>query len=177
MRGTVPGLDTAHPLGGTLPAVYAEDGFAMRLTQAFDDVLAPVPASLDCLDAYVDPLLAPEDFLGWLAGWCAMAVDENLPVRRQRALVGAAAELYRARGTVAGLRAHLELAAGGTAEVTDSGGVTWSVTPDELLDDDAEGPWVSVRVTGSEVNPRTLDALIGAIKPAHVPHRLEVAER
>lgn len=177
MRGTVPGLDSAHPLGGLMPAVYAEDGFTMRLTQAFDEVLAPVPASLDCLDGYVDPLLAPEDFLAWLALWCGMAVDENLPVRRQRALVCAAAELYRARGTLRGLRAHLELASGGAVEVTDSGGVTWSDTPDSVVDDGGEGPWLSVRVTGSEVSQRTLDALIAAIKPAHVLHRLEVAER
>lgn len=177
MRGTVPGLEVAHPLGGLMPAAYAEDGFTMRLTRAFDEVLAPVPASLDCLDGYVDPLLAPEDFLTWLAAWCGMAVDENLPVRRQRALVCAAAELYRARGTVSGLRAHLELAGGGAVQVTDSGGVTWSSAPDDLVADDDGGPWVSVRVTGSEVSQRTLDALIAAIKPAHVLHRLEVAER
>ena len=45
MRGTVTGLDSPHPLGGLMPAVYQDDNFTMRWTAALDDVLAPVMAS------------------------------------------------------------------------------------------------------------------------------------
>jgi phage tail-like protein len=33
------------------------------------EVLAPVVATIDCLGAYLDPALTPEDFLRWLGGW------------------------------------------------------------------------------------------------------------
>lgn len=177
MRGTATGLGTPHPMGGLLPAVYSDDDFTMRWTQALDEVLAPALASLDCLAAYIDPLLAPEDFLAWLAGWFGMVLDETWPVPRRHAMVAAAAELYRTRGTVAGLRAHLELVTGGQVRITDNGGVTWSAVPADESGTD-EIPMLTVQVTAAEpeqLNARALDALIGAIKPAHVIHRLEVA--
>lgn len=185
MRGTVAGLSSPHPIGDLMPAVFQDDSFTMRWTAALDEVLAPVPAVLNCIEAYFDPLLSPEDFLAWLAGWCGMTLDENWPLPRRRAVVSAAADLYRERGTLAGLRRHIELVTGGRVEVADSGGVTWSTTPG---DPDAPagpggpggpgGPSLTIRVSvidPAEVNVRALDALISAIKPAHVMHRLEVA--
>ncbi|MBO0515756.1 phage tail protein, partial [Streptomyces beijiangensis] len=68
-RGTVPGLLSAHPLGEQLPAVYADDDFAMRFVAGLDTVLAPLFTVLDCLEAYFTPALAPEDFLDWLTEW------------------------------------------------------------------------------------------------------------
>jgi phage tail-like protein len=177
MRGTVAGLYSPHPLGGLMPAVFQDDNFTMRWTQALDEVLAPVPAVLDSIEAYFDPLLAPEDFLAWLAGWCGMTLDENWPLPRRRAVVSAAAELYRVRGTLAGLRRHVELVTGGRVEVADSGGVTWSATPGDPAAG-PDGPSLTIRVSvtdPAELNVRALDALISAIKPAHVVHRLEVA--
>jgi phage tail-like protein len=181
MRGIVRGLSSPHPLGSLMPAVFQDDDFTMRWTQALDEVLAPVPVSLDSIEAYFDPLLAPEDFLAWVASWCGIVLDENWPLSRRRAVVSAAAELYRGRGTLAGLRRHIELVTGGRVEVADTGGVTWSATPDAYGDggpDSAAGPAVFVRVRvadPAEVNVRALDDLISAIKPAHVVHRLEVA--
>lgn len=177
MRGTVTGLTSPHPLGGLMPAIFQDDAFTMRWTEGLDEVLAPVPAVLDCIEAYFDPLLSPEDFLAWLAGWCGMTLDENWPLARRRAVVSAAPELYRERGTLAGLRRHIELVTGGRVEVTDNGGATWSATPGDPAAG-PEGPTVTVRVwvtDPAEVNVRALDALISAIKPAHVMHRLEVA--
>jgi len=184
MRGTVNGLSSPHPLGELMPAVFQDDAFTMRWTAALDEVLAPVMASLDCIEAYVDPLLAPEDFLVWLAGWSGIVLDENWPLPRQRVVVAATAELYRTRGTPAGLRRHIELVTGGQVEIAESGGVTWSTTPTPADASapagsaDGQGSWVSVRVTvpdPDEINVRALDSLIGAIKPAHVIHGLEVA--
>lgn len=179
MRGTIAGLSSPHPLGGLMPAVFQDDDFTMRWTQALDEVLAPVPAVLDSIEAYFDPLLAPEDFLAWLAGWCGMTLDENWPLQRRRAVVSAAPELYRGRSTPAGLRRHVELVTGGRVEVADSGGVTWAAAPgDPDASAEPTGPSVTIRVwvtDPAEVNVRALDALIGAIKPAHVMHRLEVA--
>jgi phage tail-like protein len=184
MRGTVTGLGSPHPLGSLLPAVFQDDNFTMRWTAALDEVLAPVMASLDCIEAYVDPLLTPEDFLAWLAEWSGIMLDENWPSERQRAVVAATAELYRKRGTPAGLLRHVELVTGGQVEIAESGGVTWSTTPTpgdtSAAADSAhdQGPWVSVRVSvpdPDQLNVQALDSLIGAIKPAHVIHGLEVA--
>jgi phage tail-like protein len=179
MRGTLPGLVTPHPLGELLPAVLQEDEFIMRWTSAFDDVLAPVVTTLDCITAYIDPLLAPEDFLQWLSSWFGAVLDENWPEERRRAVVAASAGLYRSRGTLSGLRAHLELVAGGRVEVSDNGGVAWSVTPDAELPGNPV-PTLTVRITDPgqpQVNVKALDAFISAIKPAHLVHRLEVGSQ
>jgi phage tail-like protein len=61
-------MPSPYPLIEYLPAVFAEDRFLVRWTAAMDDVLAPIVNIIDCLPAYVDPRLAPEDFAGWPAG-------------------------------------------------------------------------------------------------------------
>src|SRR3990172_9513540 len=133
MRGLLPGLQSPHPLGQHLPALFQEDGFAQRLASAFDAVLAPALASLDGLEAYLDPALAPEDFLEWLAGWVGIGLDETWPVERRRALVASATELYRLRGTVPGLRAHVAIFTGGDVEIEENGAAAYSMTPGREL--------------------------------------------
>jgi phage tail-like protein len=176
MRGSVPGLLTPYPLGGLLPAYLQQDQFAMRWVAGFDDALAPVVSVLDCLEAYVDPYLAPDDFPQWLAGWVGAMHDENWPVDRQRRAVATAVALHRARGTVAGLRTQLELATGGTVEIGGGGRVTWSRTPDPNFPP-AQEPLLMIRIAVPDpaaVSVAALDALVEAAKPAHLPHTIEV---
>jgi phage tail-like protein len=184
MRGTVIGLASPYPLVTLLPAVYQEeDPFIGRFTAGLDDVLAPVIATLDNLEAYVDPMLAPEDFLGWLAGWVGVTVNENAPVALHRATVARAAELHRLRGTIAGLKSTLELLTGGDVEVSDSGGVAVSDRPGTPAPGDARA-WVRVAVrvpAGTDWSPDALraavEAAVVAAKPAHVEHVVEVSTR
>jgi len=184
MRGTVIGLASPYPLATLLPAVYQEeDPFIGRFTAGLDDVLAPVIATLDNLEAYLDPMLAPEDFLAWLAGWVGVTVNENAPVALHRATVARAAELHRLRGTVTGLRSTLELLTGGEVEVTDSGGVARSESPGTPAPGDRH-PWVRVVVCVSAGTGWSTDALRAAVeaavvaaKPAHVEHVVEVSTR
>jgi phage tail-like protein len=179
MRGTLPDLNSPHPLGVLLPAVLQEDEFIMRWTTAFDEVLAPIVTTLDCITAYIDPLLAPEDFLQWLSSWFGAVVDENWLPERRRAVVAASVGLYRVRGTLSGLRSHLELIVGGQVAVSDNGGVAWSVTPNADLPGDP-APALTVRITNpgqAQVDVQALDSFINAIKPAHVAHRLEVGSQ
>src|SRR5947209_19302414 len=128
-RGAVDGLASAHPLGELLPGVYLEDSLAQRFTEGLDIVLAPVFVTLDCLDAYLDPLLTPSDFLPWLASWVGIELDETWPEGRQRALVAAAARLHQDRGTHRGLVEYLELLTGGEVKLIESGGTEWSDEP------------------------------------------------
>ncbi|MEU9343040.1 phage tail protein [Streptomyces sp. NPDC048278] len=179
MRAAVVGLDTPYPIGTLLPAVFQEDPVAMRWTGALDEVLAPAVSTLDCLAAYTDPMLAPGDFVRWLAGWLGTVLDENWPLDRQRAAVAHSVLLHRLRGTAEGLRTLVELVTGGEVELAESGGVGWSTVPNTPLPGEAV-PRLSVRVTlprNTSVDVTALEELIAAEKPAHVPHGLEVVER
>lgn len=179
MRSTVEDLFTATPFGAMLPAIYQEDEFSMRFVGGFDDVLAPIMLTLDCLIDYFDPAVAPTDFLDWLAGWVGIEIDEGWATERRRAAVATAVEMYRMRGTINGLRANLEVLSGGTVEITDSGGVSWSARPmGDLPGQDS--PRLAVRVSlpeeATERITKAIDAIVGTAKPAHVVHRVEVVQ-
>ena len=175
-RGTVVGLPNALPLGSLLPSIYqSDDEFIMRFTSGLDDVLAPVLSTLDCLASYVDPRLAPADFLDWLANWVGLEVTfGDTDLERMRLAVAASVRLYRLRGTPAGLRDHLEMITGGRVELADSGGVASSTTPDTPLPGE-DTPRLAIRVTGaSDALVPLIDAIVRASKPAHVMHAVEV---
>jgi phage tail-like protein len=180
-------LRNPHPLADTLPGVYrdawldeyrrtARESFGTRFLAAFDDVLAPVIATLDNLDAYLDADTTPEDFLAWLGEWVAATVDAGWPEDRRRAFVAQAAELYRRRGTAAGLRDHVQIYTGGVVEVVENGGSSFSLKPDGKLPGSPE-PVVVVRVTvdkPEKIDRTRLDAMVKSSKPAHVVDRVEV---
>lgn len=175
-RRAVAGLESPLPFGDRLPLLYADDDFARRMVAAFDDVLAPVLSCLDCLPAYWDPRLAPEDFVDWLGGWLAADPPPRLSVARRRELVAGAVRQHGRRGTVAGLAEQIRLVFGVEAEITDSGGTTWSPTPQGTFDDPAE-PSLTVRVRVAEpaaVPLAELRALVDANRPAHVPYSVDV---
>jgi hypothetical protein len=65
---------------------------------------------------------------------------------------------------------------GGRVEVTDSGGVFWSTTPDGTTVTDGE-PTVAVQVVDPDPgasDPVVLHELVASAKPAHVPHTVEI---
>ncbi|MEU6941618.1 phage tail protein [Streptomyces rubiginosohelvolus] len=132
-RAAIPGLPSRYPIGELLPALYADDDLAQRFTAGLDTVLAPVLSTLDNLPAYVDPALAPADFLPWLASWVGVEADPAWPVALRRAVVARAVELHRWRGTRRGLVERLRLCCGVHAEVRDGGGATWSAEPGAVL--------------------------------------------
>lgn len=178
MRRMVPGLASAVPLAARLPAVLQEDAFLQRFLMAFDDALAPVFTTLDGLGSYLDPRLAPEDFLGWLAEWVGVRLDESWTTARRRDVVANAATIHRRRGTTPGVADAVRLAVGGVldVEVEDSGGTAWSATPGAELPGRAQAI-LHLRVYATaleDINVRRLEAIINAVKPAHVPHSWEI---
>lgn len=175
MRGALAELPSPYPIRELLPAVLQEDELTTRFTAGLDDVLSAIISVLDCLDAYLDPHVAPEDFLAWLGSWLGEVLDENWPLPRQRRAIAEAVDLHRLRGTVQGLRLQLQLASGSAVEVVDSGGVSWSSIPNAELPGSAE-PRLDVRVVADLADAPALDALIRAAKPAYVVHRLEVRQ-
>jgi phage tail-like protein len=178
VRGTIAGLASPNPLGRALPAVYQDDRLAQAMLDGLDEVVAPIFATLDDLDAYLDPHLAPDDFVAWLAGWVGIALDESWDIERRRQVVARAVELYERRGTAAGLGQQVEIHTGGTVEIIENGGTAWSIDPGGDLPGSA-APLVVVRVAvddPTEVDAARIDAIVAASKPAHVEHRVEIVK-
>lgn len=176
MRRAIEGLPTAQPLAETLPGVLADDDFTRRLCAALDEVLAPVLLVLDNMVGYLDPRLVPEDMLDWLAGWVAWPLDEHFGPAQRRELIAHAVQLHRLRGTVTGLRQHIALLTGGSVEITDSGGCTWSADSSDLAADDSP-PRLDILVRVSATASVDLDRLRNTVAqtvPAHVPFTIKV---
>lgn len=179
MRTGIENLPTPHPIGERLPSVYLDDAFTTELTAAFDEVLAPVMTTLDCFAAYLDPRLAPEDFVEWLAGWVAFPIDEGWTGRQRRELVAQAVELHRWRGTKRGLAAHVRLLTGGEPDIADSGLCAWSDRPGGPVPGSGP-PRVVVRVRVADpatVDRRRLHAAVVEVVPAHVRVTVEVVAK
>ena len=176
MRGHVAELRSPYPIGAALPAIYLEDPFAQALCDGLDEVLAPVLATLDALPAYFDPATAPDDMLGWLAGWLGLVIDDNQTPEHQRDLVRTGIELVRWRGTERGVRRAVVAAFGTEPDLVESGGAAWSANPGAPLPGTTE-PQLLVRLPVAEPESfdlRRLDDVVAAVKPAHLRHRVEV---
>lgn len=174
MRGSVDGLATPHPLGRYLPSVYQEHELSMRYTAAFDDVLAPIQLTLDCLDSYFDPGVAPEDVLQWLGGWVGLVLDPDWPIERRRSLVSGIVDLYAARGTAWGLVRLVELFTGAATEIIEGGAVSFSLIPDAAIPGtDADAFIVRVRAPRESVDAARLEVLVHASRPAHLSAVIE----
>ena len=179
MRGLIEEMPSRHALGAALPGLYQEDDLAQRLTAALDVVLAPIVSVLDNLDAYVDTGLAPDDFLEWLARWVDVDLDPGWPAAQRRAVVAQAVHLHRRRGTVDGLKEEVALLTGIEPEIVEDGGVDWSQSPDPVVRGEAGDRFtVRLHVTDpASVDVRGVDGLVAAVKPAHLAHTVEVAQR
>lgn len=175
-RGHVEGLATPWAIAGQLPGALQEDDLCQRMMAAFDEVMAPIFVTLDCFDAYLDPKLAPEDFVEWLASWVGVEIDETWTLERRRQLIRDAVVLYRMRGTAAGLAAHVRLYAGVGPEIEESGACAWSQTADHPIPG-RSSPDLTVRVHVEDqagVRQSTLSRIVGASRPAHIPYRVEI---
>ncbi|WP_369368379.1 phage tail protein [Streptomyces sp. CG4] len=175
-RAAVPGLPSRHPIGGLLPALYADDDFAQRFTAGLDTVLAPVFATLDNLPAYLDPRVAPLDFVTWLASWVGADDDGEWPAELRREAVVRAVELHRWRGTRCGLVERLRLTLGVNADVVGDGGAVWSPTAGTELPPAPSGA-VLIRVwpgRDPEVDAGRVREVVRSLCPVHVPCRVEI---
>jgi phage tail-like protein len=193
-RAAVPGLVSPAPFIDRLPALYADSDFTGRFVAAFDDVLAPVFAVLDCLEAYLDPSLAPADFLAMLGRWTAADTDASQPALPNspdspdssdssdssdaRRLVAEATACHAARGTIRGLAQRLTRVFGIDADISDNGGVSWSATPSGPLPG-RDDLFLRVRLrapSGDALPMQRIKTLIEDDRPAHVPVWIDVVD-
>jgi phage tail-like protein len=137
MRGLIseeaPGtLGVAAALRQAIPAVYQEDPLFMLLGAAFDDLMAPLVTAIDCFDAYLDPHLAPADFLPWLADLVGYQGSIRKGTSTERAQIAGAVLDHTRRGTALGVREAAARAAAVPLEqvqLDDPGGTQWSNVP------------------------------------------------
>ena len=111
------------PVRQNVPGMFLDDELYLSLCAALDDLIAPDAVALDCLPAYLDPQLSPEDFLPWLGALVGAPAD--------RAGIATAVTSYGLRGTPLGLRTIAAAAAGvplDAVRLSDPGGVRWSST-------------------------------------------------
>lgn len=172
----IEGLESPHPIGLELPGLFHDDDFTQRFCSALDEVLSPVFVTLDAIEAYVDPWLAPDDFLNWLSEWLGIEVEQDLAEDRKRAMVARAMHLYGWAGTARGLADLVETYTGVRPEVTDSGGASWSSAPGG---DFPGSPDMTVKITLRVDDPSTIDEhrvqrLLRQSVPAHVSASLEI---
>jgi phage tail-like protein len=179
-----------------LPAILQQGRFIGPFLQGFERVLSGPPADstvppgvtppegleqiVSRVFTFFNPLdpagaQAPDDFLPWLAGWVATSVEDDWSVATKRAFISRIVQLYKMRGTAAGLRVILDLH-GFDPTVYDH-------------DDDATPPYftdgtspylfaVTVSVAGAtnaDVDKRIRQAIsiIDQWKPAHAYYTLD----
>lgn len=103
-----------------LPPIYAEDDFLGRYLLIPEDLLGPIEQIIAHFDLFLDPETCPEDWLRPLADWLGLEIAERWPLAVRRQLVKHGAWLLRTRGTVPGLRRHLELCTAGQIEIREN---------------------------------------------------------
>ncbi len=146
-----------------LPPIYREDPFLGHFLQAFEEIFVPIEQTVDNFDLYLDPYTAPAFFLGQLATWLDLTLDEKWPLDKRRQLVAEAAELYRRRGTHWSLSRFLEIYTGVVPQIVES-------------EDQPHLFSVVLRLpAGSRnVDRATVERIIEVSKPAHTAYTLEI---
>ena len=151
----------------------------LRLMTAFDEELAPILCTLDNLEAYVDPRLAPTDFVDWLSGWIGLSPTQRWPLERRRRRIERAVPLATSWATADAIKEVVAIFAGigpADVEVTENGAVAVSPTAGAELPGSPE-PRLTVRVKvpdAAQIELAQLERVVTGAKPAHMVHELEV---
>jgi phage tail-like protein len=112
----IAGIDVFAPRRSSLaelPPLYREDpesaNFLDRFLSYFDTVFAEITAQHASVPTLFHPEAVPTGpFLEWLASWFDITFLPEWPEATRRAMVARAIEMYRRRGTIAGLRQMLQ---------------------------------------------------------------------
>jgi len=176
---------------GAFEAVLSGVGDAGR--PGLGEIIGGIPGAAPALAAlhrYCEPgpgqppsQCAPQEFLGWLAGWVALALRADLDQTTQREFIAKAVSLYRWRGTRKGLEDMLSIYTRLRVDVQEYGepmrvGTVSTVGHDTIL---GGGPPHFFRVNLYVPSPAQRASIvaiateiINAEKPAHCYYDLRV---
>jgi phage tail-like protein len=156
-----------------MPVGMLESDFFVRFLSLFQEVATTLLDGADNVENIVDPTIAPDAMLRWMASWIGVdSVDRSLPDELQRLIVRSSSETMSWRGTKAGLTRFLEMTSGGAAEVVDGGGV-WR-------EGEAPSDTATVRMTVAStgwLGEADFIALLRDEVPAHVRAELYIGDR
>ena len=155
-----------------LPGIYHESHFLGRFLLIFEHILSPIDRTVGSTWTYFDPGLVPDEFLPWLASWTGLALDTRIPAENRRAVVQAAPELWRWRGTRRGLRQFIHLYTGIDPEITEP-------TLSEIASNRSLAYRFTVRLAlppGSPVTRAYIETIVEAEKPAFAACAIELTD-
>jgi len=103
-----------------LPGIYQEDAasrdFLERFLSLFETFFFNLEEEIFNVTKYLDVIATPsdenspeDDFLSWLGSWIAVAFDENWDTAKKREFLKAVPQLYKKRGTRAGLQEFIKI--------------------------------------------------------------------
>jgi phage tail-like protein len=99
-----------------LPRVYRRDPggahFLEHFLALFERVFTAIENRYETFAHELNPDAAPRAVIDWLACLIDLSFDPSWPVERRRALVAAALDLYRRRGTPGGIERYVEIYTG-----------------------------------------------------------------
>lgn len=95
--------------------------FLGRLLANFEGVLTPLEDQVAGAWLRTEASRTPDEALGWLGDWIGVAFAPWYPAERRREYLRRAPELFRTRGTLAGLRLALDVATGSGTGVSPVG--------------------------------------------------------
>lgn len=177
-RALVPGLQTPFPLRDYTPAMLAADPVANIFLEIFDEILAPIISTLDGYFAYLDPDLAPMDFVDYMSTWLLVSQEQGWNESMKRQALGSAVDRSQWRGTSKSIADRVTELFGGSCSVSDSGEV---ITDRDFNEPstwpEASAPQVTVTfipTDGSTVNEIDIRDALQSVVPAHVEFVLTV---
>jgi phage tail-like protein len=190
-----------------LPTPYRRDpeaaAFTDRFLALFEHVFTRVEDRYEEFSRELNPDAAPREVIDWLAALIDLAFDPSWPLERRRALVAEAMQLYRTRGTIAGLARYVEIYTGIRPQIVEGwlerpsrpavlgrpgsilgcglpilGGVLSAamLPDDELWARHAHRFAIYVyigRACDTDVIRRAVDRIVEINKPAHTTHRIQ----
>ena len=112
----------ARPWINYLPGIYQDTdeenaGFLQRFLLISQHLTVGIEEHLEYVFELFDPRITNAKWLPWLASWLAMPMLEGWDEEKRREVVQRVPELYRLRGTAAGLKLALRLFADVEAEI------------------------------------------------------------
>jgi len=116
-----------------LPEIYHDDDFLNRFMLLIDSFWKPISQQIDQVSNYVDPSMAPERFVDWMAEWFGMSLDLDLSEDLKRKIVAKIGPILATKGTKQAMLQLLRLYSGGTVEITEHMDSNFMIGPSTQL--------------------------------------------
>ena len=178
-----------------LPGIYQDADeenadFLQRFLLISQHLTSGIEENLGFIHELFDPRTTQMKWLPWLASWLAMPLLEGWDEEKRREIIQRTPELYRLRGTAAGLKLALRLFADVKAEIHEGAwpypgmvigksstiGKDTTLSPPVFLSQCFTVELPDKKSEISRENLRTVQALVETEKPAHAHYALVFQE-